>query len=414
MVLHDMKLLRYTYLLFALVLSFGLASFDTLAQEETDLQVEITWDQSKTELINTTDTIDSDSWYIRFGSDGLVSKIGEGTANLVIEESGGGSSFTPCTFTAPSFSIDYPSCATGSQDQPQLSGGDSLFVAGNQYLVYFTDESGEMINNTEQGGGPYPYLLPEIPEAELAPGLVTTQQTIIPHPSVDGDYYEIQVFIAETIPDQTLEFTLRSTSSGDAIETPLGTVLIVEGEQVLPAGVPDEPLPPGSYELVITHNESAYQVIPLSPAIVGANEGGQNTPGTGSTTGAALNSVQIDIVNNGLVPDCGYNIKTLSRPGGTGRMCGLSDLITLIQRVIEYIFILILPIAAIVFVYVGFLYLTSGGNKDKRTKAKKAMTSLGIGILVILAAWLIVKSILSSLGVDTGIAEQFLDIDLGD
>ncbi len=157
-----------------------------------------------------------------------------------------------------------------------------------------------------------------------------------------------------------------------------------------------------------------------NPDSAGTNSGTETSGSTGSTTGSTTtgsnssgtlsNSVQVGSPSGGLVPDCGYNIKTISNDEGTGRMCGLADIITLIQNIIEYIFILVLPIVAIVFAYVGYLYLTSGGNTAKHTQAKQAMTNLGIGILIILAAWLIIKSVLTTLGVDTGISNMFLDL----
>jgi len=152
------------------------------------------------------------------------------------------------------------------------------------------------------------------------------------------------------------------------------------------------------------------------PEITALDQNSANNPVTTTTGfGSIFSETQQNILSGGIVltddvNGCGYNIKTTSNPDGTGRMCGLGDIIKLIQRIIEYIFILVLPIVAIVFVYVGFLYITSGGDTGKHTKAKQAMTNLGIGILVVLAAWLIVKSILTTLGVDTGIASMFLDL----
>jgi hypothetical protein len=92
-------------------------------------------------------------------------------------------------------------------------------------------------------------------------------------------------------------------------------------------------------------------------------------------------------VNNGggLVP-CGDN-------------CGFTDLMTLIQKVISFIlFALAVPIAAIMFAYAGFLLITSGGEASQKTKAKKIFTNVAIGFIIAVAAWLIVKLVLSLLG----------------
>ncbi len=99
--------------------------------------------------------------------------------------------------------------------------------------------------------------------------------------------------------------------------------------------------------------------------------------------------------------ECGYNLEK------GGRMCNFVDFMGLIQRLIGYIFVLVLPIAAIVFAYAGFLFITSGGDPGKKTAAKNAMTKLLIGIVVIMMAWLLVKTVLTSLGVDAKFT-QFL------
>lgn len=123
-----------------------------------------------------------------------------------------------------------------------------------------------------------------------------------------------------------------------------------------------------------------------------------NNGSTGSTT-TYFNDAQTDVIQNGIVnTDCGYGLSD------GGRMCGYSDAIRLIKRIIEYIFVLVLPISAIVFAYAGYLLLTSGGNTEKLKSAKRAMTNVIIGIVVIMAAWLVVKTIATSLGVDDGIA----------
>jgi hypothetical protein len=385
-----------------------------LLQDEDSVSVTVNWDPNQTELVNATPTIDSNSWHIRFQSNGPVNRQGAQDVRLVIENITTDVSFLGCTFSeeilGSNFAVSYPSCATGNQDTPQQLAGDTIFSPGHTFVTYFTDLQGNIINDTENGQGIY--NIGTIPEGELEPGLFTINYTIIPHPDGGGSYIEAQVFTNETIPNQTLDLVLRTTSSGALQEFPLGELFIVEGEQVFPTEVPENPLPSGSYELVVIHNESEYQVTPITPALV-SDTGSVSNPGSGLGLGSgfSLNSIQTDIISGGIVPDCGYNIRTQANETGTGRMCGISDLIILIQRVIEYIFILILPIAAIVFAYVGFLFLTSGGNTDKKTKAKKAMTNLVIGIVLVLAAWLIVQTVLTALGVDTSIARQFLDVD---
>jgi hypothetical protein len=79
--------------------------------------------------------------------------------------------------------------------------------------------------------------------------------------------------------------------------------------------------------------------------------------------------------------------------------CGFTHFITLINNVIDFVFLkLAVPIAAIAFAYAGFLLIVSGGDTSKRSKAKKIFTNVAIGLIFVAAAWLIVNTILSILG----------------
>jgi len=87
--------------------------------------------------------------------------------------------------------------------------------------------------------------------------------------------------------------------------------------------------------------------------------------------------------------------------GGPSNECDFNDLMTLINNFINFlIFTLALPLAAIVFAWAGFLFMTSGGDSGKRTKAKGMLINVVIGLVIALAAWLIVQTILQSLGYD--------------
>ncbi len=84
--------------------------------------------------------------------------------------------------------------------------------------------------------------------------------------------------------------------------------------------------------------------------------------------------------------------------------CGFNDIMTLINKVVKFILIdLALPIAAIMFAYAGFKLVTSGGETSKREEAKKIFTNVAIGLVIIAAAFLIVQTILSIAGYNTGV-----------
>ena len=92
----------------------------------------------------------------------------------------------------------------------------------------------------------------------------------------------------------------------------------------------------------------------------------------------------------GLVPDCD-NLTPATQ-------CDFNAFMTLINNVITFIFLkMVVPIAAIMFFYAGFLMVTSGGSSEAKTKAKGIFTNTVFGLVIAAGAWLIVKTILSIL-----------------
>ncbi len=112
--------------------------------------------------------------------------------------------------------------------------------------------------------------------------------------------------------------------------------------------------------------------------------GGSSSSSSTSTT-STTSTRNIRSENTGLVP-CVDN-------------CGFVDLITLINKVIEFIlYKLALPVAAIMFAYAGFKMVTAGGNTEGINTAKTVFKNTAIGLMLAAGAWLIVKTLLSILG----------------
>lgn len=81
--------------------------------------------------------------------------------------------------------------------------------------------------------------------------------------------------------------------------------------------------------------------------------------------------------------------------------CGFNELIALVNKVLNFIlFYLVIPIAAIMFCYAGFLMVTSGGSDEARRKAKSIFFGVVIGLVFAAASWLIVHLVLDTLGYD--------------
>lgn len=88
----------------------------------------------------------------------------------------------------------------------------------------------------------------------------------------------------------------------------------------------------------------------------------------------------------------GNGVSTIPNP------CGFDDVIMLFNIVIDFVTtVILLPIIAILSIWVGFTYLTAGSAAGK-TKAKASFKALAFGILAILGAWVLVKAIMIGLG----------------
>ncbi len=82
-----------------------------------------------------------------------------------------------------------------------------------------------------------------------------------------------------------------------------------------------------------------------------------------------------------------------------GADCNFNALLNLVNTVLRFIlFDMVVPIAAIMFAYAGFLLVTSGGSSEAKTKAKDIFTNAVFGLIIAVAAWLIIHEILSILG----------------
>lgn len=91
----------------------------------------------------------------------------------------------------------------------------------------------------------------------------------------------------------------------------------------------------------------------------------------------------------GLVP-CG-------NPGQ--EQCQFNHVLELISNVINFVFIMIVPIAAVLFMWWGFRYIISADNAQLRQSLKVYFKNLIIGIVIVLAAWLVIATLLRALGV---------------
>jgi len=74
------------------------------------------------------------------------------------------------------------------------------------------------------------------------------------------------------------------------------------------------------------------------------------------------------------------------------------DLVDLINNVGNWIFTILLAIAAIFLVVAGFMFVTAGGNPENTTKARQMLINALIGVAVALGAKGLVAVVTSLLG----------------
>tara|TARA_B100001939_G_scaffold343600_1_gene356572 strand:+ start:336 stop:1115 length:780 start_codon:yes stop_codon:yes gene_type:complete len=90
-----------------------------------------------------------------------------------------------------------------------------------------------------------------------------------------------------------------------------------------------------------------------------------------------------------------------SAPGGLitceGAGCTFCDVVKTANKITSWLIGVMLVIFTLLTAYAGFKLVTSGGNPQARSDAKKYMTNGFIGIVIVLCAWLLVDTLLRAL-----------------
>ncbi len=79
--------------------------------------------------------------------------------------------------------------------------------------------------------------------------------------------------------------------------------------------------------------------------------------------------------------------------------CDLGSVFELANKVIGFLIkVVLFPVSIFLFIYAGFKYITAQGNSAKKANIKKMIGNLILGIVLILCAWVIVKTVLVVVG----------------
>ena len=88
-----------------------------------------------------------------------------------------------------------------------------------------------------------------------------------------------------------------------------------------------------------------------------------------------------------LAPDCGT-------VNGADNLCGFCDFATLAQNIIDFIIAFSIIVATFMIVYAGFLYISASSNPGQVGKAHRVFYITIIGLVIVLASWLIVNIVM--------------------
>lgn len=87
--------------------------------------------------------------------------------------------------------------------------------------------------------------------------------------------------------------------------------------------------------------------------------------------------------------------------------CSACNVVYTANKVITWLVGVLFMVFAILMVKAGFGLVTSGGNSSAMTDAKDSFTSAIIGLIIILASWVIVDTVIRGLGVTDGRGNPF-------
>lgn len=78
--------------------------------------------------------------------------------------------------------------------------------------------------------------------------------------------------------------------------------------------------------------------------------------------------------------------------------CNICYLFQLIDNLVDFLLeVIALPLAVVMFLYGGFMWITAAGDPGKITKGRNALQYAVVGMIVAFAAWLIIDTILKAL-----------------
>lgn len=114
-------------------------------------------------------------------------------------------------------------------------------------------------------------------------------------------------------------------------------------------------------------------------------------PGVNCSNSSSLTGTNVN-VNGGSAHPQGI----VGAAGCKGPDCQACNLVALVQAVIKVMLGLSVPIFALLLLWAGALFATSGANPNYRIKAKSVLKTAGLGFLIAISGYLIINTILNA------------------
>lgn len=113
-----------------------------------------------------------------------------------------------------------------------------------------------------------------------------------------------------------------------------------------------------------------------------------------------------EVTYDGLVP-CGKKLKIGDDPTPQFIPCQLCHFFIMGKRILDFVLVLVIVIAVLIFAIGGATFIFSQGNPSSISRGTSMMISAAWGLVIIFSAWIIVNTVLTLIGVAdwTGLKE---------
>jgi uncharacterized membrane protein (DUF485 family) len=89
-----------------------------------------------------------------------------------------------------------------------------------------------------------------------------------------------------------------------------------------------------------------------------------------------------------------YGTNEIGQTFGVGDPSSVKDIRTIIIEIVNIALTMLGILFLVLIVFAGYQWMTSGGNEDSITKARKRMVNAIIGLVIVLASWTITNFII--------------------